>query len=32
MSCRVTAPHEPPYVLKKDEDERGFEVRDQIVH
>jgi PhoD-like phosphatase len=24
-SCRVTAPHEPPYSLRKDEDERGRE-------
>ena len=25
-SCRVAAPHEPPYSLRKDEDERGREV------
>jgi hypothetical protein len=25
-SCRVAAPHEPPYTLKKDEDERGREI------
>jgi hypothetical protein len=25
-SCRVDAPHEPPYSLRKDEDERGREV------
>lgn len=25
-SCRVTLPHEPPYTLSKDEDERGREV------
>jgi hypothetical protein len=25
-SCRVAAPHEPPYSLSKDEDERGREV------
>ncbi len=25
-SCRVTAPHEPPYSLKKDEDPEGREV------
>ncbi|MEJ7653727.1 MAG: hypothetical protein WKH64_10525 [Chloroflexia bacterium] len=25
-SCRVTLPHEPPYTLRKDEDERGFEM------
>ena len=25
-SCRVAAPHEPPYTLRKDEDERGREV------
>jgi hypothetical protein len=25
-SCRVAAPHEPPYTLKKDEDPRGREV------
>jgi PhoD-like phosphatase len=25
-SCRVTLPHEPPYVLSKDDDERGREV------
>jgi len=25
-SCRVTVPHEPPYTLPKDEDERGREV------
>ena len=23
-SCRVSLPHEPPYTLEKDEDERGF--------
>src|SRR4051794_18804837 len=25
-SCRVAAPHEPPYSLKKDQDERGREI------
>ena len=25
-SCRVAAPHQPPYSLKKDEDERGREI------
>jgi hypothetical protein len=25
-SCRVAAPHEPPYSLRKDEDERGREI------
>jgi hypothetical protein len=25
-SCRVAAPHEPPYTLRKDEDERGREI------
>jgi hypothetical protein len=25
-SCRVAAPHEPPYTLSKDEDERGREI------
>jgi hypothetical protein len=25
-SCRVAAPHEPPYTLTKDEDERGREI------
>jgi hypothetical protein len=25
-SCRVAAPHEPPYTLKKDEDPRGREI------
>jgi PhoD-like phosphatase len=25
-SCRVAAPHEPPYTLRKDEDDRGREV------
>jgi hypothetical protein len=25
-SCRVAMPHEPPYTLTKDEDERGFEI------
>jgi hypothetical protein len=25
-SCRVCAPHEPPYTLRKDEDDRGREV------
>jgi hypothetical protein len=25
-SCRVAAPHEPPYTLKKDQDERGREI------
>jgi hypothetical protein len=25
-SCRVAAPHEPPFSLKKDEDERGREI------
>jgi hypothetical protein len=25
-SCRVSAPHEPPYTLSADKDERGFEV------
>jgi hypothetical protein len=25
-SCRATVPHEPPYVLRKDEDDRGREV------
>jgi hypothetical protein len=25
-SCRVAAPHEPPYALRKDEDERGREI------
>jgi hypothetical protein len=25
-SCRVAAPHEPPFTLKKDEDERGREI------
>jgi len=25
-SCRVTAPHDPPYSLKKDQDEQGREV------
>jgi len=25
-SCRVAAPHEPPYTLEKDEDERGREL------
>jgi hypothetical protein len=25
-SCRVAAPHEPPYTLKKDEDDRGREI------
>jgi len=25
-SCRVTLPHEPPYTLRKDDDERGFEM------
>jgi hypothetical protein len=25
-SCRVSAPHEPPYTLKKDDDDRGREI------
>ena len=25
-SCRVTAPHRPPYTLPKDDDEEGFEI------
>jgi hypothetical protein len=25
-SCRVAAPHEPPYTLRKDEDDRGREI------
>src|SRR5512144_1354028 len=25
-SCRVSLPHEPPYTLRKDDDERGREV------
>ena len=25
-SCRVSVPHEPPYILRKDEDDRGREI------